>query len=98
MNKLEWLLLCVSAIAVVMEIKSCATFKIDCDEGVFICTKRFFCGEPIYRHSDERWLIWHDGLIGKWACVWVTNPKCTKITRREAAAMAAGRKEENGNA
>ncbi len=93
MSKLNLLLIFVIVVAVVMEIKSCGIFKIDCDEGVFVCTKRFLSGEPIYRESEKRWLIWHDGLRGKGACIWVTNPTCTKIKRAEAAAMAEESKQ-----
>ena len=37
-------------------------YVIRCDEGEFICTRRFFGGEPIYRKDEDCWWIWPDPL------------------------------------
>lgn len=73
----------VAIIYIIIELCSCRRYVITCDEGAFVCTKRFMGGEVIHKHHDNYWWIWPDD---RWpnGIIRAHNPRLILSRNKEA--------------
>ncbi len=77
-NFLLGLVIVAAVLVGINDARSCGRFKVTCDQGQYICTRRFLGGEKVYKETDTKWWIWPD-CFGPNQMIIVTNPKIEKL-------------------
>jgi len=55
---IKYFVIAIATVMCILELCSCGTKHVICDEGRFTCTKRFFGGEPIFKRTETTWWLW----------------------------------------